>query len=192
MSLLAKELNLPADIAAKRLLGCCLVRDMGDQSIVCKIVETEAYDHLDPASHSYRGITPRNEVMFREAGLAYVYFTYGMHHCLNVVVGPSEHGSAVLIRAAEPLSGLDLIKASRQKIKNNLMLTNGPGKICQALNIGREFNGHDLTQKPFRLVIKTPIKDSEIVVTKRIGITKATDKKRRFYIANNPYVSRYS
>ncbi|MHB1864564.1 MAG: DNA-3-methyladenine glycosylase [Candidatus Saccharimonadales bacterium] len=192
MASLSKALDLPADIAARRLLGCQLVRRIGAVYISCKIVETEAYDQTDPASHSYHGKTARNEVMLGSAGFAYVYFTYGMHHCLNIVVGPINHASAVLIRSIEPLSGLDIIKANRQNITNEVMMTNGPAKICQALSIGRELNKHNLAKNPLKLILTAPLSDKDVVVSTRIGISKAKSKPWRFYIKNNPYVSRLS
>ncbi len=188
--MLIDYLNTDAEIVARRLLGCQLIRSIGNQKIEVKIVETEAYDHLDPASHSFRGVTKRNEIMFGPAGFAYVYFTYGMHHCLNIVVEPPGHGSAVLIRAVEPLKGLKIIKVNRQNVEVRTQLTNGPGKVCQALNIDRELNGHDLSKMPLMLVIKKPIDSSLIASSGRIGISMAKDVKWRFYIKDNAYVSK--
>lgn len=188
--MLLDYLNTDPETAARRLLGCQLVRGIGNQKIITRIVETEAYDRLDPASHSFKGITKRNEVMFGPAGFAYVYFTYGMHHCLNVVVGPLGHGSAVLIRAVEPHKGWKLIRANRQNVKLKTKLTNGPGKVCQALNISRELNGHDLSKMPLKLVIGRPIDSSLIASSERIGISIAKDVKWRFYIKDNVYVSK--
>ncbi len=187
--MLLTYLNTDAETAAKRLLGCQLVKSLGSQKIRARIVETEAYNQLDPASHSFRGSTKRTEAMFGPAGFSYVYFTYGMHHCLNIVVGPPGHGSAVLIRAVEPISGLKLIRANRKNVKTKLELTNGPGKVCQALSIGRELNNHDLTKEPLKLVIKKPINSSLIAASERIGISKAKEVKWRFYIKDNPFVS---
>jgi DNA-3-methyladenine glycosylase len=191
MSDLEKTLSVSPDTAARRLLGSYLVRTLDDQEVIVKIVETEAYDQDDPASHSYRSITARTEVMFGPAGYLYVYFTYGMHHCMNIVVGAKSHGAAVLIRAVEPISGLELIKANRHNITDDLMLTNGPGKVCQALAIGREFNGQDLTKKPVKLILKPALNNKDISLSTRIGISQATELKWRFYIKDNPYVSRY-
>lgn len=189
---LSVDLNCSSDIAAKRLLGSYLIRTIKGQKIICRIVETEAYDQSDPASHSYKGITERNSVMFGPAGYAYVYFTYGMHHCLNIVVGPKGHGSAVLIRAVEPLSSLETIKANRNAISDIFMLTNGPGKLCQALVIDRSFNGHNLTDKPLQLILQPKLNRQDIISSKRVGISQAKNKLWRFYIKDNPYVSRYS
>jgi DNA-3-methyladenine glycosylase len=188
---LAKILSQTPNIVARRLLGSYLVRTIDGSEVIAKIVETEAYDQSDPASHSYRGKTPRTDVMFGPPGHLYVYFTYGMHHCMNIVVGEKGHGAAVLIRALEPVSGIDLIKANRQNITDEHQLTNGPGKVCQALAIGREFRGHDLNKKPIKLIIKPPLARSQILSSTRIGISQATRLKWRFYVKDNPYVSRY-
>lgn len=125
--------NLAVDIAP-RLLGCTLRRTIDGQTIAVKIVEVEAYDQEDAASHSSHGRTPRTDVMFGPSGRLYVYFTYGMHYCANVVTGPAGRGSAVLIRGVEPLSGLDTIKKNRGQMPDR-QLTNGPAKFCKALSI---------------------------------------------------------
>lgn len=182
-------LNGSALEAAPRLLGCLLVRELDGRQLVGRIVETEAYDQTDAASHSYKGRTPRTEVMFGPAGYLYVYFTYGMHYCMNVVCGPPGHGAAVLIRAVEPLDGLDIISDNRGG-RAGLDLTNGPAKVCQAFAINKKWNGHDLGQPPFQLVERPPTLDSDIVQTTRIGITKAAMVPWRFYIRDNPYVSK--
>ena len=189
MRVLAEALSGSADAMARRLLACHLVRTIGETTVVCRIVETEAYDQLDPASHSYRGMTPRNRVMFGEAGFVYVYFSYGLHYCMNVVTGPEGHAAAALIRAVEPLDGLDTIKANRPKISKETMLTNGPGKVCQALGVGPELNGHDLSEWPLTLVLQTQLPSSDIVTSPRIGISRAQDVKWRFSVKGNPYVS---
>lgn len=110
---LSQLLSLPAEIAAPRLLGCELIREIDGQKLVARIVETEAYDQTDEASHSYKGNTPRTSVMFGPAGFLYVYFTYGMHYCMNVVTGPDGYGAAVLIRALEPLRGVEIMVSNR-------------------------------------------------------------------------------
>lgn len=187
-----KILLAPAEEVAPRLLGCLLVREDEGRRLVGRIVETEAYDQSDAASHSYKGRTPRTEVMFGPPGFLYVYFTYGMHYCCNVVTGPAGQGSAVLIRAVEPLEGEDVMRDNRggRGGRNGLELTNGPAKLCQALRIGKTDNGHDLRQAPLQLVIKEPMPTSSIVQTSRIGISQAVDEPWRFYIAGNPYVSK--
>lgn len=175
--------------AARRLLGCELVLTDQQGGVRLKIVETEAYHQSDAASHSYKGKTPRTEVMFGPAGHLYVYFTYGMHYCMNVVTGPAGEGTAVLIRAAEPLSGADILRQNRPG-KQGKELTNGPAKLCQALGVNTSWNGHDLRQKPLQLVVRPPVPTPDIVQTTRIGISVAQDQPWRFYIRHNDYVSR--
>jgi DNA-3-methyladenine glycosylase len=179
----------PSELVAPRLLGCELERTIGGQVLRGRIVETEAYDQTDAASHSYKGRTPRTDIMFGPAGFLYVYFTYGMHYCCNVVTGPEGKGSAVLIRALEPLAGEELMTENRRGIAGK-DLTNGPAKLCQALGIDKTLNGHDLRQPHLKLVIKPPLDPSEIVQSTRIGISQAKDVPWRFYAKANPYVSR--
>lgn len=180
--------SLHVQDAAKRLLGCELVRTIGNVSARVRIVETEAYHQDDAASHSYSGKTPRTDVMFGPAGHLYVYLTYGMHYCCNIVTGPVDEGSAVLIRAVEPLEGQSLLQSNRPKL--GIELTNGPAKLCQALLIRKEMNGHDLAAAPLRLILREQIDSSAIIQTTRIGISKAVDMPWRFYIENNQYVSK--
>jgi DNA-3-methyladenine glycosylase len=182
-------LDADADVIAPRLLGSLLILETGGQRLVGKIIETEAYDQSDAASHSYKGRTPRTDVMFGPSGHLYVYFTYGMHYCCNVVTGPEGHGSAVLIRALEPLEGLEVMEQNRNG-RGGQETTNGPAKLCEAFLIDKSFNGHDLRQKPLRLELQDAIDQTEIVQTTRIGISQAKDKPWRFYIRGNPYVSR--
>jgi len=167
---------------------------------VGRVVETEAYHEDDPASHSFLGKSFRNAVMFGKSGVAYVYFIYGMHHCFNVVCGGSGRGEAVLIRAVEPIEGVDEMKKNRRvdDIKN---LCNGPAKFCQAFGISRMQNGTSLADgkgiyfcedfenggKPRTTRANT---DFEVVATTRIGISKGVDLPYRFYIKGNLFVSR--
>ncbi len=185
------ELETSAVKAAKRLLGSVLERQVEGRTIRCRIVETEAYDETDAASHSYKGRTARNDVMFGPAGYLYVYFTYGMHYCANVVVGPSGMGAAVLIRAVEPLGGVDdeMFLGIRRNGKVGVELTNGPAKLCQALDIDKVLNGHNLSAAPLRLVLEPPVTARLIVAAPRIGIREARDVPWRFYLTDNPYVS---
>lgn len=180
---------MPAELAAPRLLGCVLERRIDGQLVSGRIVETEAYSQDDVASHSYRGETPRTKVMFGPAGYLYVYFTYGMHYCCNIVTGPVGHGSAVLIRALEPLSGQQVMSLNR-KGQSEENLTNGPAKLCQALIIDKNLNGHDLRQEPLRLSLRSPLDQAGIVQTTRIGISQGQDVPWRFYIRGNSYVSK--
>lgn len=182
-------LSQPAAIVAQRLLGSVLIRGLNGQQTRLKIVETEAYDASDPASHSSWGITPRTKVMFGPAGMAYVYFTYGMHYCFNIVTGQIGEGSAVLIRALEPLSGEELLQQNRPG-HTGISLTNGPAKLCQALLINKQLYGHDLSQAPLYLELHPAVKAELITITTRIGISQAKDTPWRFYITGNPYVSK--
>jgi DNA-3-methyladenine glycosylase len=196
-------LDGPAEVVAPRLLGCLLVRELDGHRLVARIVETEAYDQTDTASHSYRGRTPRTDVMFGPAGHLYVYFTYGMHYCMNVVCGLEGRGAAVLIRAVEPIQGEQWMAQNRAakidktgsphtaaSILSGPALTNGPAKTCQAFAIDRTLNGHDLHAAPFQLQLQPPFPASQIVQTTRIGIRHAADVPWRFYIRGNQYVSR--
>jgi DNA-3-methyladenine glycosylase len=177
-----------AETVAPRLLGCVLERELDGVLVRVRIVETEAYHQSDAASHSYRGKTPRTEVMFGPAGHAYVYFTYGMHYCMNIVTGPAGEGSAVLIRAVEPLAGEAVLNQHRVG-KTGVDICNGPAKLCQALAIDKSWNGHNLHELPLRLVLQPQLQKSRIVQTTRIGISQARDMPWRFYEQNNPYVS---
>lgn len=182
-------LQQASEVTAPRLLGCELVRDIDGQRLRCRIVETEAYDQSDAASHSYKGRTPRTDVMFGPPGHLYVYFTYGMHYCCNVVTGVEGEGAAVLIRAVEPLEGETIMSARRRGL-SGIEITNGPAKLCQALGIDRSMNGHDLRQSPLRLIIYPAAPKNKIVQTIRVGITQAQDMPWRFYLKDNKYVSR--
>ncbi len=181
-------LNISAEQAARRLLGCELVRTIDGQEIRVRIVETEAYDQEDEASHAFRGRTARNDVMFRRAGHLYVYFTYGMHYCCNVVCGAEGYGSGALIRAVEPLCGFDYLELNRGV--SGVNVTNGPAKLTQALSVDMTLNGHDLATPPLQLIEQPALADSMVVAAPRIGISKAADALRRFYIADSTYVSR--
>lgn len=188
-------LEQPVDKVARRLLGCVLERDLKGRLIRLRIVETEAYDQDDEASHSYGGERKRNAVMYGPAGRLYVYFTYGMHYCCNVVSGPRGHGAGVLIRAVEPIPGEtdrgDLaILGENRPGASGVNLTNGPAKLAQALAVDGRMNGHDLRELPLRL-LDGPLMAGEIVQTSpRIGISKARGLHRRFFIGGNPYLSR--
>jgi len=176
--------------AARYLLGAHIIRTLEDGTVLeAKIVETEAYHQDDPASHTYGGQTKRNEAMFGEAGRAYIYFTYGMHWCFNVTAGPEGRGEGVLIRAAEPLKGIERMKRFR-KVKDKIQLANGPAKLAQALTIQHNLYGHNLQLDPLKIVGggNTSIKD--IMLAPRIGISKGVDELMRFYITDSPYVSK--
>ncbi|HWT55520.1 MAG TPA: DNA-3-methyladenine glycosylase [Candidatus Microsaccharimonas sp.] len=168
--------------AAPKLIGWRLYRREGTQLVGGVIVETEAYNEHDAASHSYRGQTPRTQVMFGPAGHIYVYFTYGMHHCMNIVTGLTGTGDAVLIRALAPDEGVDIIRQRRNYQPDN-KLTDGPAKICQALLVTRRDNGKALNQGEFLLL--PPVgSQPRVHATARIGITKDTHRLWRFVIDN--------
>ncbi|MCX8009793.1 MAG: DNA-3-methyladenine glycosylase [Ignavibacteria bacterium] len=175
---------------AKDLLGKILVRRIDEKILKGKIVETEAYvDRNDLAAHSAAGKTARNKVMFGEPGLAYVYFTYGMHYCFNIVAEKIGRGCAVLIRSLEPIEGLEFMMKFRgtDSIEN---LTNGPAKLCEAFNIDKRLNGCDLKTSNELFLIDSEISQFKIVQTTRVGIKQSIDKKYRFYIKGNPFVSK--
>ncbi len=173
---------------AQSLLGMYLIHESPQGKTVGKIVETEAYLFNDPAAHSYRGKTPRNAPMFGKAGTSYVYFTYGMHYCFNVVTGKQGIGEAVLIRALQPIDGLELMK-QRRKQQELSQLCNGPAKLVQAMGINKEQNSIALQQKP--LYLEEGTKETfSIVKRPRIGISLAKNKLFRFYIKGNTFVSK--
>jgi DNA-3-methyladenine glycosylase len=176
---------------AKELLGKVLVRRLGDTSLEGIIVETEAYrGYDDAASHAYRGPTRRNQVMFGEPGHAYVYFTYGMHYCLNVTTEPAGQPGAVLIRAVQPVKGIVEMK-KRRRTEHVKALSNGPAKLTQAFAVTKALNGCDLTSAG-ELYLAEPShpRKVRIAVTTRIGIKAGSEKPWRFYIKGNPFVSR--
>ena len=143
-------LGRPVDEAARMLLGCLIIRDYeseGEQARV-RIVETEAYDQNDPASHAYHGRSARNDALFGPSGHMYVYFTYGMHYCMNISCQEDGFGAGVLIRACQPVQGLDLLRSHRHGHHPDRELTNGPAKLCQALDIDKRNYGHDLRNRP--------------------------------------------
>ena len=168
---------------AGRLIGMMLLVD-GVGGI---IVETEAYDREDPASHSFAGQTPRNAVMFGPPGRAYVYLSYGIHWCLNFVCREEGHGAGVLIRALEPTAGIPLMMVRRRQ-RDLKMLCAGPGRLGQALAITHELNGMRIDRTPFRLIAAT--KQASVVCGPRIGISKAVSHPWRFGLAGSRYLSR--
>lgn len=186
----------PTITVAKDLLGKYLVGRLGRKRLVGKIVEVEAYRQNDPASHSYRGLTERNKVMFEEGGHLYVYFTYGMHFCANVVTREKCMGEAVLIRAVEPVEEIEAMIRKRGFTadygdEGDLReLTNGPAKVCEAFGIDRRLNGVDLTRDEVVIgEIKSQHEKIKIGVTKRVGIVRGREKRWRFYVKGNRFVS---
>jgi DNA-3-methyladenine glycosylase len=173
----------PSHIVARQLIGVTVLVD----GVGGRIVETEAYDREDPASHSHGGPTERNAAMFGLPAHAYVYRSYGIHWCLNFVCREEGHGAGVLIRALEPVAGLQLMR-ERRHTDNDMLLCSGPGKLCQALGVTRDFNGASLAAPPFELW-PAPA-EVEVVAGPRIGISKAVDVPWRFGLAGSRYVSR--
>jgi len=168
---------------APDLIGVTLLVD----GIGGRIVEAEAYDHEDPASHGYRGRTERNASMFGPPGHAYVYRSYGIHWCLNLVCEEEGVANAVLIRALEPTYGLDEMRR-RRGVDDPRLLCSGPGKLCQALGVTREHDGLPLDRPPFELIARgeTP----EVAAGPRVGLTKAVDVPWRYGLAGSRFLSR--
>ncbi len=189
---LAEALAGPVLEVAPRLLGAVLRHETGDGPVAVRLTEVEAYaGEQDPGSHAYRGRTRRNAVMFGPAGHLYVYFTYGMHHCCNVVVGSDGHASAVLLRAGEVVEGLDLARA-RRRTGPDRDLARGPARLCQALGIDLEDNGADLAAGPVTLALPGRLPDPARVRTgPRVGLRQAADHPWRFWLADEPTVSVY-
>jgi len=177
---------------AKELLGKFVVRVVGRNRLVGRIVEVEAYRGFDdPASHAFHGITPRTAPMFGEPGHAYVYFTYGNHYCFNVTTERTGVAGAVLIRALEPVEGVNVMKRFRPHV-STLDITNGPGKLTKALCIDKSLNKIDLTKRGPLFLRGNNSERVEIVCSIRIGITAGTDRLWRFFVNGNPYVSRFN
>ena len=174
---------LAAPDCARALIGWTLLVD----GVGGVIVETEAYDRTDPASHSFRGQTPSNAAMFGPSGCAYVYRSYGIHWCLNVVCGEAGSGQAVLIRALEPTHGLGAMQDRRRRPEPRL-LCSGPGKLTEALAVTKGMNGQPLTRAPFEMI--PPSTAPDIAVGLRIGITKGVETPWRFGLKRSPFLSR--
>jgi DNA-3-methyladenine glycosylase len=176
--------------AARRLLGCVLVSTIDGERTAGVIVETEAYGGIDdPASHAatVRGPTRRNRVMFGPPGRAYVYRSYGMHWCMNVVTGPDGTAQAVLIRGLEPIEGVDTMSLRRV---GAVPVAAGPGRLCVALGITDQLYGHDLREPPLQLLRGWDVPDDSVAVTPRIGIAEAKDWPYRFFVRGSAGVSR--
>ena len=181
----------PALAVARALLGRDLVRSLPDgEELRARIVEAEAYRQDDPASHSFKGRTPTRETMFGPPGHLYVYISYGMHFCMNVVTGRDGEGSAVLLRAAEPLKGLDRMAAFRGLAQPRLLCA-GPGRFCQALGISRVQDGTDLVEgEEVRIERGRPVPDADVVAGPRVGLTVAMEQPWRFTVRGSRFVSR--
>ena len=180
----------PTELVARELLGAILEHDSPEGVASGRIVETEAYlGPDDPACHAVAGRTERTWHLHGPPGTAYVYFIYGVHWCFNAVTREEGHGSAVLVRAIEPVRGLDVMKQRRGGARRDIDLTNGPGKLCQALGIDGALDGARLDRGALRIRAGAPVHDEELDVTARIGITRAADWPLRWYIRGNAYVS---
>ena len=182
-------------VVAERLLGTVLVRpDLDGTRVELRVVETEAYDQSDPASHTHRGRTPGNATMFGPPGHAYVYFTYGMHHCANVVCGDEGHGAAVLLRAAEVLRGHEAVRPRRPSARRDRQLADGPAKLCAALDLDRGWDGGDLCDPTGPLWLghdDVDVDASRVRTGPRVGIRHAADQPWRYWVAGAPSVSGY-
>jgi len=177
------DFEAPSDEVARLLIGVTLLVD----GVGGRIVETEAYDREDPASHAFSGPTARNASMFGPPAHTYVYRSYGIHWCLNFVCREAGHGAGVLIRAIEPLVGLDVMRA-RRGLEAVTLLGSGPGRLCQALAITRQHNAMSLAAPPFELLARQG--DVDIVAGPRIGISKAMDVPWRFGLRGSPHLSK--
>ena len=178
------------EIVARELLGCVLEHRTSQGTVRGRIVETEAYlGPDDPACHAAAGLTNRTRTLHGPPGQAYVYFIYGMHWCFNAVTRETGHGSAVLVRALEPLSGLPLMRR-RRSVERDVDLTSGPARLCEALAITGDQDGARLDRGPLRILRGDLLPDEDIVITPRIGIRKAADWPLRFSVKGNRFVSR--
>ena len=173
----------PVHDVAPELIGSTLLLD----GVGGTIVEVEAYDQDDPASHSFRGMTARTASMFGPAGHAYVYRSYGIHWCLNLVCGEEGRAEAALVRALEPTHGLEAMR-ERRGLEAERSLCSGPGKLCQALGISRVHDGFPLDEPPFELLAREA--EPPIAVGPRIGITRAIEQRWRYGLADSPFLSR--
>ena len=179
------------ELVARDLLGTVLECETADGIASGIIVETEAYlgEH-DLACHAAAGRTARTEHLYGPPGISYVYFIYGMYWCFNTVTRAAGQPSAVLVRALEPLDGIALMHKRRPRIKNDIDLTNGPGKLCTALGITGAMTGKALQRKPLLIREGEPVSDDQVEVTTRVGITKSADWPLRWIVRGNRFVSR--
>ena len=178
----------PADEVAPELLGAVISHGVRR----ARIVEVEAYggEGEDPASHAHRGLTPRTASMFGPAGRLYVYLSYGMHWCANVVTGNDGEGSAVLLRAAEVVDGIEVVRLARPAARSDAELLRGPGNLARGLGLTRDHDGMDLTGTEKTLWLEGAAGTAEpVIVTSRIGISRATDRPWRWFLEGSPAVS---
>ncbi|MEV5575931.1 DNA-3-methyladenine glycosylase [Spirillospora sp. NPDC052269] len=183
----------PVELVAPRLLGSVLVHTTDEGTVAVRLTEVEAYaGPRDPASHAYRGQTGRNAVMFGPPGHTYVYFTYGMHHCVNLVCGPAGTASGILLRAGEIIEGRDLAAARRPR-SSVRDLARGPARLCNALAISRPENGLDVCDPdgPLRVLPGDPVAPTAVRSGPRVGVNGGKDTPWRFWIDGDPTVSAY-
>ncbi len=181
-----------AETVARQLLGALLVSEVGGARCVGRIVETEAYPGPhDPASHAAESIgrTPRNDPMYGPPGTAYIHLNFGVHWCLNAVVGVEGYPAAVLIRALEPIDGLDAMRV-RRRGRADRDLTSGPGKLTQAMGIGPDLQRHRLREPPLYLAAGERLPDNRVVRATRVGISRGADREWRFFDSTSAWVSR--
>jgi DNA-3-methyladenine glycosylase len=182
--------NRPTELVARDLLGAVLQCTTREGVTRGRIVETEAYTGPDdPACHAAAGLTRRTTHLFGPPGVAYVYFIYGMYWCVNAVTRAPGHGAAVLIRAVHPIVGVELMRVRRPRARRDYDLTNGPGKLCLAMGIVGTMSGTSLRDGPITVRAGDRIADDDVVVTPRIGISRAADWPLRFLVRNDPFVS---
>jgi DNA-3-methyladenine glycosylase len=180
----------PTEIVSRELLGALLECTTPEGVTRGVIVETEAYlGPDDPACHAVAGVTSRTEHLFGPPGMSYVYLIYGMYWCFNAVTRERGHGSAVLVRAVSPTDGVDLMRRRRPKVKRDRDLTNGPGKLCLAMGIIGAMSGASLRTGPIVIRAGSPVADADVVVTPRIGITRAAEWPLRYFVRDDPHVS---
>ena len=180
----------PTEIVSRELLGAVLECTTSEGVTRGVIIETEAYlGPDDPACHAVAGITSRTEYLFGPPGRAYVYLIYGMYWCFNAVTRERGHGSAVLVRAVSPTDGVDLMRRRRPKVKRDRDLTNGPGKLCLAMGIVGSMSGTSLRTGPIVIRAGSAVADVDVVVTPRIGITRAAEWPLRYFVRDDPHVS---
>jgi DNA-3-methyladenine glycosylase len=188
---LAEALARPSLEAAPALLGAVLRHHVPEGVVAVRLTEVEAYAGADdPGSHAFRGPTRRNEVMFGPPGRLYVYFTYGMHHCCNVVVGEPGTASAVLLRAGEVVEGREVARARRPR-SSDRDLARGPARLCQALGIDLSHNGTDLSEGPLTLEPGPGVPRDRVASGPRVGLREAADHPWRFWVEGEPSVSAY-
>jgi DNA-3-methyladenine glycosylase len=178
------------EVVSRELLGAVMQVTTPEGITRARIVETEAYlGPDDPACHAAAGLTARTAHLFGPPGMAYVYFIYGMYWCFNAVTRERGHGAAVLVRAVAPLDGIELMRQRRPRVTRDRDLTNGPGKLCLAMGIVGAMSGTSLREGPIVVCTGEPVADADVVVTPRIGISRAAGWPLRYFIRDDPYVS---